>query len=82
MKSEAIETYLMSFPEASQDQPFGPEVDDYKVEGKIFAILSPEDDPPAISLKCDPLVAVELREEYDTVDPGFRLNKISRTGIR
>jgi predicted DNA-binding protein (MmcQ/YjbR family) len=75
MKSEATATYLLSFPEASEDQPFGPEVDVYKVAGKIFAILSPEDDPAAISLKCDPLVAVELREEYEAVAPGYHLNK-------
>jgi predicted DNA-binding protein (MmcQ/YjbR family) len=75
MKPETIATYLLSFPQASEDQPFGPEVDVYKVVGKMFAILAPEDDPPAISLKCDPLVAVELREEYDAVAPGYHLNK-------
>jgi predicted DNA-binding protein (MmcQ/YjbR family) len=75
VKSEAIATYLLSFPEAVEDQPFGPHVDVYKVAGKMFAILSPEDDPPAISLKCDPLIAVELREEYDAITPGYHLNK-------
>jgi predicted DNA-binding protein (MmcQ/YjbR family) len=75
VKTEALATYLLSFPEASEEQPFGPEVDVYKVAGKMFAILSPEDDPPAISLKCDPLIAVELREEYDAVAPGYHLNK-------
>jgi predicted DNA-binding protein (MmcQ/YjbR family) len=75
MKTEAVATYLLSFPEASEDQPFGPDVDVYKVVGKMFAILSPEDDPPAISLKCDPLLAVELREEYEAVAPGYHLNK-------
>jgi predicted DNA-binding protein (MmcQ/YjbR family) len=75
MKTEAIATYLLAFPETSEDQPFGPEVDVYKVVGKIFAILSPDDDPPAISLKCDPLIAVELREEFDAVTPGYHLNK-------
>jgi predicted DNA-binding protein (MmcQ/YjbR family) len=75
VKSEALANFLLSFPEASEDQPFGPEVDVYKVAGKMFAILSPEDDPPAISLKCDPLIAVELREEYKSVAPGYHLNK-------
>jgi predicted DNA-binding protein (MmcQ/YjbR family) len=75
MKNEAIATHLMSYPEASEDQPFRPEVDVYKVAGKIFAILSPEDDPPTISLKCDPIVAQELRHEYDAVTPGYHLNK-------
>ena len=75
MKNESIANYLLAFPESSEDQPFGPEVDVYKVVGKIFAIFSPDDDPPAISLKCDPLIAVELREEYDAVTPGYHLNK-------
>jgi predicted DNA-binding protein (MmcQ/YjbR family) len=75
VKTEAIATHLLSFPEASEDQPFGPDVDVYKVAGKIFAILSPEAEPPAISLKCDPLIAIELREEYEAVAPGYHLNK-------
>jgi predicted DNA-binding protein (MmcQ/YjbR family) len=75
VKNESIANYLLAFPESSEDQPFGPEVDVYKVVGKIFAIFSPDDDPPAISLKCDPLIAVELREEYDAVTPGYHLNK-------
>jgi predicted DNA-binding protein (MmcQ/YjbR family) len=75
MKTEAIATYLMRYPQTSEEQPFGPDVDVYKVAGKIFAIVSPEDDPPAISLKCDPIIALELREEYDAVTPGYHLNK-------
>jgi predicted DNA-binding protein (MmcQ/YjbR family) len=75
VKCEALASYLLSFPQASEDQPFGPNVDVYKVVGKMFAILSPEDDPPAITLKCDPLIAIELREEYVAVVPGYHLNK-------
>jgi predicted DNA-binding protein (MmcQ/YjbR family) len=75
VNTEAIANYLLSFPEASEDQPFGPDVDVYKVAGKIFAIVSPEEEPSAISLKCDPLIAVELREEYEAVAPGYHLNK-------
>jgi predicted DNA-binding protein (MmcQ/YjbR family) len=75
MKNEIIAAYLTSFPETSEDQPFRPEVDVYKVAGKIFAIMSPEDDPPTISLKCDPVIAQELRDEYDAVTPGYHLNK-------
>jgi predicted DNA-binding protein (MmcQ/YjbR family) len=75
MNTEALATHLMRYPETSEEQPFGPDVDVYKVSGKIFAIVSPDNDPPAISLKCDPLVALELREEYDAVTPGYHLNK-------
>jgi predicted DNA-binding protein (MmcQ/YjbR family) len=58
-----------------EEQPFGPSVDVLKVGGKIFAILSPESSPEAISLKCDPELAMELREQYAAVAPGYHLNK-------
>jgi predicted DNA-binding protein (MmcQ/YjbR family) len=72
---EAIATYLMKYPETSEEQPFGPNVDVYKVAGKIFAIVSPEAELPAISLKCDPVIAFALRQEFDAVTPGYHLNK-------
>ncbi len=75
MKLEAIANFLISFPETTEEQPFRPEVDVYKVAGKIFAIFSPENTPPSISLKCEPMLALELREEYAAVTPGYHLNK-------
>jgi predicted DNA-binding protein (MmcQ/YjbR family) len=75
MKTERLAAYLLKYPQTTEEQPFGPEVDVYKVAGKIFAILSPDDDPPRISLKCDPLIALELRQEYSSVVPGYHLNK-------
>ncbi len=41
----------------------------------MFAILSPDDSPPRVSLKCDPLLAQELRSEFPAVTPGYHLNK-------
>jgi predicted DNA-binding protein (MmcQ/YjbR family) len=75
MNTEALATYLMRYPETIEDQPFGPDVDVYKVAGKMFAIVSPDSEPPAISLKCDPVIALELRAEYEAVTPGYHLNK-------
>ncbi len=75
MNPRRIATFLLKFPETTEEQPFGPDVDVYKVAGKIFAITSPEQSPPAISLKCDPTLALELREEFDAVVPGYHLNK-------
>jgi predicted DNA-binding protein (MmcQ/YjbR family) len=65
----------MKFPETTEEQPFGPNVDVYKVAGKMFAIVSPDETPPSVSLKCDPTLALELREEYPAVTPGYHLNK-------
>lgn len=75
MKIDTIASYLAALPETSEEQPFGPDVDVYKVVGKMFAIVSPSDSPPSISLKCDPLLAIELRSEYEAVIPGYHLNK-------
>jgi predicted DNA-binding protein (MmcQ/YjbR family) len=75
MKTNKIALYLMKFPQTTEEQPFGPDTDVYKVAGKIFAIVSPDETPPAISLKCDPMIALELREEYKSVLPGYHLNK-------
>jgi predicted DNA-binding protein (MmcQ/YjbR family) len=75
MKTEKIASYLMKFPQTTEEQPFGPDADVYKVAGKIFAIISPDETRPAISLKCDPVIALELREEYESVLPGYHLNK-------
>jgi predicted DNA-binding protein (MmcQ/YjbR family) len=70
-----LATYLLAFPEVTEENPFGPEVDVYKVAGKMFAILDPDAEPPSISLKCDPALALELRAEYAAVTPGYHLNK-------
>ncbi len=75
MKPEKVATYLLRFPQTTEEQPFGPDVDVYKVAGKMFAILSPDDSPPRVSLKCDPLLAQELRSEFPAVTPGYHLNK-------
>ncbi len=65
----------LSFPAAELDTPFGPEVLVFKVAGKLFALTSPEEFPPRMNLKCDPDRAVELREAYEAIIPGFHMNK-------
>ena len=55
--------------------PFGPDTLVYKVGGKMFALTSPDDFPSAVSLKCDPERALELRDTYRAITPGYHLNK-------
>lgn len=75
-----IEEYLLSFPNVWLDFPFGEETSVYKVghketgKGKIYAIIA-EKPPLRVSLKCDPQLAETLREKYETVVPGYHLNK-------
>ena len=60
----------------TEETPFGPDVLVYKVAGKMFATLTPDDVPPRMNLKCDPDRALELRDEYDPlIIPGYHMNK-------
>jgi len=75
MSLEEISEFASEMSGVVEEQPFGPDVDVLKVGGKIFAILSPERSPEAISLKCDPDLAIDLRLRYAAVIPGYHLNK-------
>lgn len=67
---------MLSLPETTEETPFGPDVLVYKVAGKMFATLSPEDVPAQMNLKCDPDRALDLRENYpSTILPGYHMNK-------
>jgi predicted DNA-binding protein (MmcQ/YjbR family) len=88
MTHKEIEEYLLSFAGAWLDYPFGKEAAVYKVggeegganpdakgRGKMFAIIAEGSNPLRVSLKCDPELAAALRERYETVLPGYHLNK-------
>lgn len=75
MTHKGLEEFILKMPGASLEYPFGEEAAVYKVNGKIFAIIAEKSDPVRISLKCDPKLAVILRERYETVLPGYHLNK-------
>jgi predicted DNA-binding protein (MmcQ/YjbR family) len=70
-----LEEYILSMPNARLDYPFGKDVAVYKVGDKMFALIAEKTDPVRISLKCDPLLAEHLREKYESVVPGYHLNK-------
>jgi predicted DNA-binding protein (MmcQ/YjbR family) len=75
VESTSIEEYCLAKKAATAGHPFGPGVLVMKVGGKIFAIITEEEEPPSISLKCDPEIATVLRASYDAVQPGYHLNK-------
>ncbi|MCE7936435.1 MmcQ/YjbR family DNA-binding protein [Candidatus Saccharibacteria bacterium CPR2] len=80
-----LENYILAKPGAKLDYPFGEGVAVYKIvtslknpdlsKGKMFALIAEKSDPLRISLKCDPLLAQTLREKYESVMPGYHLNK-------
>ncbi len=67
--------YCLALPAAEATTPFGPEVIVYKVGGKMFATAVPDEFPPRVNLKCDPDRAVELRDQYEDIVPGYHMNK-------
>ena len=60
---------------AIEDFPFGPEHSVFKVAGKMFALSALERTPLEVSVKCEPELAVGLRESYPAIRPGYHLNK-------
>ncbi len=72
---EAIYTYCMAKPAATEGFPFDEHTLVLKVGGKMFAIISLDDMPQRISLKCDPERAIELREQHAGITAGYHLNK-------
>lgn len=79
MTHKEFEEYLLALPKVWLDYPFGEEQAVYKYgdkpEGKIVAIVAEKSKPLRISLKCDPQLAKLLREKYESVLPGYHLNK-------
>ena len=75
MNAEAFREYCVGKPGTSEDSPFGPEHIVFKVGGKMFALLAFEEVPPTANLKCDPDWALELRDRYEQVRPGYHMNK-------
>lgn len=78
MSHKELEELVMSMPGTVLDYPFGEGNGVYKIgdeQGKMFAIIDEQAKPLRISLKCDPQLAEILREKYETILPGYHLNK-------
>lgn len=78
MDLEAYYNYCLSKKGATEDLPFDQDTLVFKVGGKIFAFTSLkewESGNSAISLKCNPDYAIELRATYEAITPGYHLNK-------
>jgi predicted DNA-binding protein (MmcQ/YjbR family) len=75
MNIEAFREYCLGKPAATEGMPFGPDNIVFKVAGKMFALAALDEVPPAVNLKCDPDLALELRDRYEQVRPGYHMNK-------
>ena len=75
MNTEMIRDYCMAKPGVTESFPFDAVTLVFKVGNKLFVLLDTESRPTTINLKCDPERAVELRDRYDAVQPGYHMNK-------
>jgi predicted DNA-binding protein (MmcQ/YjbR family) len=73
-RDEVLATCL-NLPAAKETYPFGEEVAVIKVCGKMFALVPLFEEPGSVNLKCDPMQALELREAYPGIRPGYHQNK-------
>jgi len=81
MEIDTFRKICLGFEDVSEEFPFGPNTVVYKVKGKMFA-LTDIDHFESINLKCDPEEAIELRERYEAVEPGYHMNKAHWNTIR
>lgn len=75
MDIEQLRDYCIEKPHAEECFPFGPDTLVFKVNGKIFLLASLNKQPLQFNVKCDPEKAIELREQYAAVLPGYHMNK-------
>lgn len=70
-----LREYCLSFDEVSEEFPFGNDTLVFKVMGKIFLLAGLDNTPLQFNVKCNPEKAIELREQYESVQPGYHMNK-------
>jgi predicted DNA-binding protein (MmcQ/YjbR family) len=72
---ESFREYCLAKRGATESTPFGEDVLVFKVGGKMFALAALDEIPARANLKCDPDLALELRDRYEQVRPGYHMNK-------
>lgn len=73
---DALRSYcLRKKGKITEEFPFDEHTLVFKLNGKIFILISTETHPVTINLKCEPERAIELREQYPSVEPGYHMNK-------
>ena len=75
MNIETLREYCLAKPGAEETLPFGPDTLVFKAGGKAFLLVGLDDEQLRFNVKCDPGKAIELREEFSCVLPGYHMNK-------
>ncbi len=82
MNIEVLRAYCIAKTDVEEGFPFDESTLVFKVCGKIFCLAALDSVPLWINLKCDPARALELRELYDAVQPGYHMNKVHWNTLR
>jgi predicted DNA-binding protein (MmcQ/YjbR family) len=75
MNIDTLRSHCLAKAGCEECFPFDDQTLVFKVGGKIFCLAALDSIPLQINLKCDPERAVELREQYDAILPGYHMNK-------
>ena len=75
MNIETLRNYCLQKEGTEESMPFGPENLVFKVNNKMYILVSMDSDPLSINLKCEPDKALVLRENYECIQPGYHMNK-------
>jgi len=75
VEAEEIRDYCLSLEKTEESLPFGPNTLVFKVNGKIFLLLSLDAETVQFNVKCEPGLAIEYRERFPAIQPGYHMNK-------
>ena len=76
MDREALRDLCLTFPGSQETFPFGSETSVFKVADKMFSLSRLSGVPLSVSVKCEPLLAQQLRAAHPaTIHGGYHLNK-------
>lgn len=74
MTIDTLRDYCLSKPHVTESFPFDQQTLVFKVAGKMFALADVQEFT-SVNLKCDPENAIELRESYSGIQPGYHMSK-------
>jgi predicted DNA-binding protein (MmcQ/YjbR family) len=75
MNIEEIREYCLAKPNVTEGFPFGETVLVFKVNNKMFCLLALDEHPHSFNVKCNPEIIEDIRAEFESVLPGYHMNK-------
>ncbi|MCB0687014.1 MAG: MmcQ/YjbR family DNA-binding protein [Saprospiraceae bacterium] len=75
MQVDEIRKYCLAKRYVTEDMPFGQDTLVFRIGGKMFLLTNLSSEVTSVNLKCDPVRAIELRDQYESIRPGYHMNK-------